>query len=399
MATTEQRPGFRLPWATDTQSESGSDAAGDGSEMPVPVVPAGASDVSPSDIGSAPGELDDSTGTDPNPRDDAWPASDASRGPVAQAEPTERAVADSRPTPRPVNPLVAGLVRAMRDAAEGARQEALAELTRQAKARSEQIQAESADENAEIRRASDHEVAEIREWSKAEMARLREETEQRIAARRRGLELECEDLAARVERRLEHVQEAVGTFETRMEAFFRTLMAEDDPARLAGFAEQMPEPPDLTDERDLAGWTPSHTLDPDHAAEAEALALADIDLAEDSLDLTASDTPVTSPGAPGAAAADDQAEPTDATVTRLSVVGLISVASIAGFKRAVAKAAGIEKISVASGPGGEFIFTVLHAPTVDLSEVVGRLDGFSTAITSDEAGVLSVTASLPDDLG
>lgn len=390
MATTEQRPGFRLPWANDAQSEAGSDTAGDGSETPSPDGP------------------DDSTGTAPDPRDDMWPASDTPRSPGAQGDPTDQPVTHGRPTPRPVNPLVAGLVRAMRDAAEGARQEALAELARQAKARSEQIQAESASENAEIRRAGDHEVAEIREWSKAEMARLREETEQRIAARRRGLELECDDLAARAEHRLEHVREVVGTFETRMEAFFRTLMAEDDPARLAGFAEQMPEPPDLTDERELAGWTPSHTLDPDHAAEAEALALADIDVAEDSADSTLSDAPVGSLGAPGAAALDnqvetatpdDQVDAADATVTRLSVVGLISVASIAGFKRAVAKAAGVESISVTSGPGGEFIFTVLHAPTVNLGEIVGGLDGFSTSITSDEAGVLSVAASQSDDLG
>ncbi|MBI2763864.1 MAG: hypothetical protein HYX54_08985, partial [Chloroflexi bacterium] len=84
--------------------------------------------------------------------------------------------------------------------------------------------------------------------------------------------------------------------------------------------------------------------------------------------------------------------------TRLSVVGLVSVASIAGFKRGIAKTPGVEHISVSSGPGGEFIFSVRHAPTVDLREVVTDLDGFSATVTGDEAGVLSVTASQPDNL-
>ncbi|MBI2763718.1 MAG: hypothetical protein HYX54_08235, partial [Chloroflexi bacterium] len=234
MATTDQRSGFRLPWATDSLADPARDPEPETTEP---------ANLNEDDVPNA----SDSTIAAADPRDEAWPASDASRGTITSEAASSRETAEVHAPARPPNPLVAGLIRAMREAAEAARKEALDAVAQTAKQRTDDIQAESANQNAEIRRAGDADVAEIREWSKARMARLREETEQRIADRRRRLDLQCEDHAARIEHRIEWVQQSVAGYESRMEAFFQTLMAEADPARLAGFAEQMPQPPDLTD--------------------------------------------------------------------------------------------------------------------------------------------------------
>ena len=288
----------------------------------------------------------------------------------------------------------------MKDAAEGARQEALASFAELAKTRAEEIRADSSGAAQEIRRVSDEEIAEIREWSKAQMVRIRQEADDRIAARRRQLEAETEEHAARVERRITIVQDAVGKYEAQMAAFFESLMAETDPAGLAGFAELMPDPPDLSTEGldDDDTLAPPSTLDPDAAAAAEAEALEGLDIRG----LADSDVVATDPTpAPEAAAesSDAAAEVDESRLTRLSVVGLISVASIAAFKRAVARAAGVDGVSVASGPSGEFEFTVRHADTVDLKAVVTQLEGFDATVTNQKKGVLSVTASEPADAG
>src|SRR4029077_6002765 len=72
---------------------------------------------------------------------------------------------------------------------------------------------------------------------------------------------------------------AVSAFEASMESFYASLMAEEDPARLAGFAETLPEPPAF-DGEDLEAWTPARTLAAGNAAAAEADFLAGIDPAD-----------------------------------------------------------------------------------------------------------------------
>jgi hypothetical protein len=351
--------------------------------------------------------------TDHAPADEGWPAAidaapraddEASLPPRDAPHPVERSRRD--------NPLVAGLVRAMRDAAEVARQESLAKLGEEAKAKIEAIQAESAEGDAGIKQQADEDITTIREWSRAEMARIKDETDERIADRRQKLELEVEDHAASVEHRIERVNAAVAAFEAKMEAFFETLLAEDDPARLATYAEQLPEPPEL-DADTPDSWTPEGTLAPDDAAAAEAAALSDLgdddatDLgADDQADRTWAGLP-TSTETDNVMADDDvvrrlatftgpAATDDDTETSQLSVVGLVSVASIAGFKRALGRAPGVRGVTVASGPGGDFIFTIQHAGSVDLRTIVPELEGFAATITGDADGVLTVNANEPE---
>ncbi|HEX5590577.1 MAG TPA: ATP synthase F0 subunit B [Candidatus Limnocylindrales bacterium] len=408
---TEQRTGFRLPWTPDarigavakssTQATPEHEADPDGSiTTPVPSTPEATEMQEATELTDPRGDL-----AWPELGEGGQPSTDASAGedPAAVGRP---ATVTAAPTPkRRDNPLVAGLVRAMRDAAATARTESATRFTESAKARIEAIHAESADEAADLRKNADAEIQEIRDWSKAEMARIREETDDRIASRKQRLEAEVQDHAARVEHRIDRVQAAVTDFERRMDGFFEQLLAEEDPARVAALAEQLPEPPAL-DAADLDDWVPAPapTLDARGAAEAEAEAFAGLDAVDPDL---ADADPNIDP--------DDQVEPigeadvirrletfapsapaTDTATSRVAVVGLVSVASIAGFKRAIARIAGVRSVTVASGPSGEFVFSINHDPETDLASAVPALEGFRAAITGEDDGVLTVTASDPE---
>ena len=382
MASTEQRTGFRLPWAPDARPNSGNDAP---TSPPDSLAP-GAGAIEATDLAEA---------TEPT---------------EAVPTPTARVPAPSRA--RPANALVTGLVRAMRDASAAARQETTDRFAAEAKARIEAIHGQSADEATELRKQADAEIVEIRDWAKAEAARIREVTDQRIADRRGRLETQVEEHAARVERRIEGVRAAISEFEHQMDTFFGELLAEEDPTRLAGLAESLPEPPSLDpDELDRdAPATRVSVLDADGAAAAEAEALLDLgnagmDAAEtDQADAIGS-VVATEPDGPAeesdlvdrlASFAGDQGGLPEAVASKVAVVGLVSVASIAGFKRALAKTLGVRSVAVASGPTGDFIFSVVHDAGTDLQATVVGLDGFSAAITGDAEGVLMVTASDPD---
>ena len=405
MTTVEQRNGFRLPWA----SEARPGAHADGDAAPADSSST-ADDVTPESIEDPTipeaTEMQEAT-TIPDVR--AQEPRDAD--PSAEADSTAPAPKRAPPRVRHDNPLVAGLIRAMRDAAGTARQEAAARFTEEAKARVESLNALSVEEAAQLRRQADVEIGEIRDWSKAEMARIREETDHRIAGRRRLLEGEVEAHAEHVERRIERVQAAIGDFGRRMDTFFEELLAEEDPARLATLAEQLPEPPaldvdaidDLDDLDDREPTAMKVVLDARGAAAAEAEALADLQPADDDADPDAQPMAESDDDMPAEAdvvrrleAFTNPSVPTPEAVTsRLAVVGLVSVASIAGFKRALARTPGARSVTVTSGPTGDFVFTVVHDIDTDLPAAVAALDGFAAMVTGEADGVMTVTASDP----
>ncbi len=450
MATTEQRTGFRLPWSSDAppaapngaaperepfdaDAELAADPALATTDLEPRSEPATATTEAPTDA------AEDAVTTDAAVTDTrhAWPAEDAAADdPVAAGaaeDPEPHATADDtvadaagpsapdvakEPTETPAaatpgrrgNVLVTGLVRAMREAAAAARAEADARFAETAKARIGEIEKLGAEETTQLRAAADADVAAIREWSKQELARIREETEERIATRKRHLELEMEDHAAQLSARVEAVRQAVANFEADVDAFFERLLAEEDPARVAGMAESLPEPPDLSGIETPRTAQPAGLDDAD-AAEAEALAFAD--LASVDGDGEAADPNLFSDGSEGgegeqvddasvasrlAMFAAQWGEPAaESTVTSsVAVTGLVSVASIAGFKRAIGRVAGVEGVTVASGPAGDFIFTVQHTTKVDLRSAVESLDGFDARITGEDDGVLAVSASDPN---
>ncbi len=411
MATTETRPSFRLPWT------AGTGESGDPSESPAeqPIAQADASD------------NDEIQGPELHVHGAQTPA-------PAQPDPP------SPPPVRRATKFMADLTRAMQAAAEQARSETMTRFDADAKAFVEEIRSGTTADVADLRRKADDDMASIREKSKAEIARIREQVEASVADRKTELEAEMEAHAARREARAERVAVVVAAFEAEMADFFERLNAEEDPTRIATMAETMPDPPSLEDvaSSGVAAIAPAPpepdpvpTIAPDELARAVAgstrvadepgRAAAPTPLAEVEIDFAAAEAEAASfdgdlkelgdddeLGAPARtaeanesaqeAAAEAVAErireiepvhtaPDVSTSTRLVVTGLVSVASIANFKRSLARIAGVQSIGVASGPNGEFVFTVSHdtglpfaaailsmMPSFE-SQVIGTADG------------------------
>lgn len=320
------------------------------------------------------------------------------------AEPlTEPESAASQPARRATK-FMAELSRAMQVAAENSRLETMTRFEVEAKGVAEDVHGKATDEVADLRRKADDDVAEIREWSKAEIARIREETEARIAARKSGLDGEVERHAVMVEARIQLVAEAVAAFEVSMTGFFERLNAETDPTRIATMAETMPDPPSLAEVAASMVFTPLPSeptpdavelTDVDFAAaEAEAFSFTDDLDSED-------DEPPATASQPRSPKVDDDLTPTgddrpeastDLGSTRVVVSGLISVANIANFKRSLNRTSGISRIAVASGPDGDFIFTVGHTLGSALSASIKALPGFDIQISGESDDAINVAA-------
>ena len=509
MATTDARPGFKLPWSTDrTESDSTDEPAA--THEPVATHEHAVEDGS-----VATGEP--ATPEEASPLVNETPT-DAAQSP-AQFDPwrlgeTPPAAVGPAPTRKP-NRLMADLTKAMQTAAESTREETLARLQADAKAHVESIHARSASEAEELRHTADADIAAIREWSKAEIARIREETDQKVVDRKSTLEFEIEEHAARIEQRIERVQNHVALFENEMATFFERLLAEEDPTQLAAMAESLPEPPSFDDLADLpvaTAATPISTpvetdavadapvAEPAEAAaaETESFEAAQVETTTTDVVVDHGEAPVSAPSedpeaafaaiqaAAEAAAANEGAEPvawTDSPVetpsdapvdaptdheaapldgsvdprldalglsadaatgswnespaepapdadqgeafptlsddavaarlaglvpgegeapqgdlqtTRVVVTGLVSVASIASFKRHLGKLEGVASVGVSSGPDGEFVFGVAHSTAIDLQGAVTALPGFAAQITSITDDTVSVAARDPE---
>jgi hypothetical protein len=85
--------------------------------------------------------------------------------------------------------------------------------------------------------------------------------------------------------------------------------------------------------------------------------------------------------------------------TQVIVSGLVSVASIASFKRHLGRLSGVQAVAVASGPDGEFVFNVTHRPDVSFRDAVPTMPGFAARVTSTGDGVVQVTARDPEAEG
>ena len=486
MATTDAKPGFRLPWSAD-RSESDARAETTGDAPIGEAVPTDQEIETPDMIDAAPAATDH-TAVDEGSAVSETTAEgdqqlDSSPEVTSSVPTTEPAAAGRKP-----NKFMADLTRAMQGAAETERADTLARFNADAKAHIETIHASTAVEAGELRKQADDDVASIREWSKAEIARIREETDERITHRKSRLEREIEAHAADIEARIERVQRRVDVFEAEMAAFFERLLAEEDATRFAAMAEsQMPEPPsfdDLTDETDTAGDPVAEAVDlpaeravqvdpwPDapteavaeapaeSPAEAEAeaeetggdavAAEADASIAVDdqpsdtetvateaetetdtsesldprlgALGLTpdfaaaeaeaAAFTPEEVPAEEEIAVIGDDAlaarlaglvpdaeSGSEALTTSVVVTGLVSVASIAGFKRQLSRVAGVQSVGVSSGPDGEFLFSVTHDTSLVLRDAVTTLPGFGARVTAEAENQLTVTAKDPEAEG
>ncbi len=74
------------------------------------------------------------------------------------------------------------------------------------------------------------------------------------------------------------------------------------------------------------------------------------------------------------------------------MAGLISVASIANFKRSLARIPGIWSIGVSSGPDGEFVFTVSHDGGLQLASEIVAMPAFESQVTGESDGEIKLSA-------
>jgi len=95
----------------------------------------------------------------------------------------------------------------------------------------------------------------------------------------------------------------------------------------------------------------------------------------------------------------DTAATGETATTRVIVTGLVSVASIAGFKRNLARVSGVHSVGVTSGPDGEFVFAVTHDAGMALGESIATLPGFGARVTNESSGELTVAARDPEAEG
>src|SRR5688572_3345068 len=247
MATTDAKPGFRLPWSADrNESEAPAETTG---EAPVgAALPTDQEIEAPDMIDAAPSDTDQAAAVDDGHAADTTIEDSAPVEPTVAADPSPVDASDtpiaSRQQP---NKFMADLTKAMQGAAETAKADTLARYSAEAKTHIESIHATTAVEATELRKQADDDVAAIRDWSKQEIARIREETDERITHRKARLEREIEAHAADIEGRIERVQRRVDAFEAEMADFFQRLIAEEDATRFAAMAESLPEPPPFDD--------------------------------------------------------------------------------------------------------------------------------------------------------
>jgi hypothetical protein len=383
---TETRPGFRLPWAAAADEAEGQDVEGD-----APVA-------------------EETQEPDMIETTEAVEVAEVEAEAAASADAPEPVDEGGSQPARRATKFMAELSRAMQAAAENSRGETMARFEAEAKGVVEDIHARATDEAADLRRKADDDVAAVREWSKAEIARIREETETRIAARKSGLDAEVEQHGGMVEARIERVATVVSAFEGQMAAFFERLNAEEDPTRIATMAETMPDPPSLVHvvaamivpapaseppSNAAAALANGPMTDADFAAaEAEALSFSGDLETDDDEPATGENEPIEANDTdePAATAEGEPTDPTDLVSTRVIVTGLVSVANIANFKRSLTRTPGVATIAVASGPDGDFIFTVGHSLGAGLSASVQALSGFGIQITGDSGDAINVAA-------
>jgi hypothetical protein len=419
--SSQQKRGFRLPWGADNAPDGSAagaatldhstidPASGADEELELPTMDeAPASSDVPEDTAEA-AMIDTKAQTESTPAagNGAWPDADRRNAPSHAADadraaarpPVVVAGATAPRAGRRDNPLVAGLVKAMREAAIASRDETISRLDAEAGTRVEGIRNRATTESAELRKRAEDDIAGIREWSKAEIARVRQETEDRIEARRSELTGETERHAVSVEQLVADVQSIVETFKTDMDGFFDQLLKEDDPARLAALAEQAPEAPDLTGEGPaaidlLAEPAAAAPAAPD-SLEADAAAAAEVEATE-GLDMGAGTEWPASVLAAASQRGDAVADPmTDDGATRLLVSGLGSVAGISALKGALGQLPGVHAVSVSTGDHGEFVFAINHDPGVDLATGIASLPGFAARITDATDAGITVVAQEP----
>ena len=428
MTSNQRRPGFRLPWASESEAaeaeaaeaaaaDRATDAAGEAVAEGDAVTPAG-------DAATGDATATDASAAGGTAADAGRPAAEATPEPKPSAEePAAPAVAVARPTAAPTESsagFMRDLVAAMRRVAEETRQSGLSDLRTKAEERVRGLEADAERRREELKATAEADVAGVGDWANTETERIKQEAEQRIVARRAQLDQQLAAETTRAETEAKGLRDRVEAYEKELDAYHAQLSDIADPAAFAAAAKRMPPPPQLGGKSDATPpaadppTEPAEPADPPAKAEADPPAKAEAELpakaeaqpatevhpAEEEvlaarlaeLDATLkpiADAPPSSTN--GAAAGPVPSGSGDPTSTEILVKGLGSFGAITGFRQALAGVDGVEGVSLSLGPTGEFVFRAIHPTGFDVGAAIAKLEGDAATIEPQPDGGLRVT--------
>jgi hypothetical protein len=430
MTVNPRRPGFRLPWSGDDETQASASAAVDEKGAVETVRDAAEPDVTPGAEPEMPA-MDASTHGASEPEPAAPEPGATGAGETGAPRPAETGASEA-------NEFLRSLVAAMRSVAEEARDANLAELRSSIDKRVEQLRGSAAERADELRRRADLDIAGIEDWEKTEIERIRVEADQRRQGRRQTLDQQLADHEAATEHQISEAQRRLEEHERQLAAFFSQLGEIGDPAAFVAAARRMPAPPDLESgvqvtplaehSESTPGSAPRETLKArleamgiDRASGAVAAEEVTQDAAASAAAPRAEEDAAVEPTvgaeetAPVAGTSDsalaerlaelDQrlgevatpapaatVEPSGETSTAIVVKGLGSFGAITSFKQALERVEGVKGVTLSLGPTGEFVYRASHAPDFDVPAAIRAIEGESAQIEPGDGG-LRVTVS------
>ncbi|MGQ0608757.1 MAG: hypothetical protein ACT4OQ_09895 [Chloroflexota bacterium] len=396
MTSNQRRPGFRLPWASETDEATAQST--EAVETPSAPVATAASAGAAETAGAAEAESASKATASAEPVAQAEPstpaeaAADVTPGATAPAPAVPPAAPSASPAVETSAGFMRDLVEAMRRVAEETRQSGLSDLRTKAEEQVRSLESDADHRREELTARAETDVAGVGKWAEAETERIKKEAEQRVVARRAQLDQQLAAETTRSEAEAKSLRDRVAEYERELDAYHAQLSDIADPAAFAAAAKRMPAPPRLAGGTAETAPSPDASASPSvpgpevHPAEEEVLTarLAELDAA---LEPSDSSEPASAVGdAPVAPASS--AEPTS---TEILVKGLGSFGAITGFRQSLASVEGIEGVSLSLGPTGEFVFRAIHPTGFDVSAAIAGLEGDAATVEPQADGGLRVT--------
>jgi hypothetical protein len=259
MTQSTRRPGFRLPWSSESddapEAPGSQDAAEHGDASATEDSATSAPDTATSK-GNAPvgegetvvADIDPTASGAPKPvtaaAENGTSATDAAADAPPAATPAVEAHAEAT-ADADESDFLRSLVDAMRGVAQEERTASVAELRRLVDERVALLETRAKDRVEELRRKTELDVTGVGDWAKGEIERINAEAARKVEARRQQLEEQLAEHETRSTAEVTTVRERVAAYEQELEAFFNQLTEIKDPASFVAAARRMPKPPSL----------------------------------------------------------------------------------------------------------------------------------------------------------
>jgi hypothetical protein len=402
MTAHQRRPGFRLPWSSETDTGDAGSSDADAQSAADPGTTDRAAEGADPRATAATGEPDTTTADDDKTADDAGRS--AAEAPMTTTPTTPEAQMSATPPTKPAEEatpatgFLGDLVNAMRRVADEARESTLFDLRSRVDEAIREREADAEQRRGELRSKAEADIAGVGEWAKKEAERIKGDAEKRVAARRSQLDEQLAAETAEVESAADALRSRIAAYERELEDYHEQLAAANDPAAFAAAAKRMPPPPALDGSQEAPAPAPEPEPEPEPQAAAQteqapetngsapATPVADTegaDVAATELQELVGATPT---------APETVAEP---VATEIVVKGLGSFGAITGFRQQLANVEGIDAVGLSLGTSGEFVFRATHRPTVDMAAAISTLEGDAVEIEPRAEGGLRVTLGRP----